>query len=129
MRKTLFARPCMAAIALAAFVDMRTLERNKNINETLLMANVEALTEGEYSSSECPGQKIYSEVAVMHGEKDIREHDMYNLDICYTVTYTKCCAKGIGEKEGTNGIISMNYTDPYYRPCEGDSKHNYFTFP
>ena len=47
MRKTLFALPCMAAIALAAFVGMRTLERNKNINETLLMANVEALTEEE----------------------------------------------------------------------------------
>ena len=50
MRKTLFALPCMAAIALAAFVGMRTLERNKNINETLLMANVEALTEGEEPS-------------------------------------------------------------------------------
>ena len=47
MKKTLFALPCMAAIALAAFVGMRTLERNKNINETLLMANVEALTEEE----------------------------------------------------------------------------------
>ncbi len=35
----------MAVIALAAFVGMRTLERNKNINEILLMANVEALTE------------------------------------------------------------------------------------
>jgi hypothetical protein len=47
MKKTIFALPCMAAIALAAFVGMRTLERNKNINETLLMANVEALTEEE----------------------------------------------------------------------------------
>ena len=47
MKKTLFALPCMAAIALAAFVGMRTLQRNKNINETLLMANVEALTEEE----------------------------------------------------------------------------------
>ena len=28
MRKTLFALPCMAAIALAAFVGMRTLQRN-----------------------------------------------------------------------------------------------------
>jgi hypothetical protein len=50
MRKTLFALPCMAAIALAAFVGMRTLERNKNINATLLMANVEALTEEEGES-------------------------------------------------------------------------------
>ena len=47
MRKTLFALSCMAAIALAAFVGMRSLQRNKNINETLLMANVEAQTEEE----------------------------------------------------------------------------------
>ena len=47
MKKTLFALPCMAAISLAPFVDMRSLQRNKNINETLLMANVEALTEEE----------------------------------------------------------------------------------
>lgn len=59
MKKTIFALPCMAAIALAAFVGMRTLERNKNINETLLMANVEALTEEEISTQKCSRATIY----------------------------------------------------------------------
>ena len=44
----------MAAIALAALVGMKTLERNKNINETLLMANVEALTSEEVGNNHCP---------------------------------------------------------------------------
>ena len=67
MRKTLFALPCMTAIALAGSVGMRSLQRNKNINETLLMANVEALTSEEdvnYRYPERSGKALFCKLYV-----------------------------------------------------------------
>jgi hypothetical protein len=66
MKKTLFALPCMAALALAAFVGMKNMERNTNINETLLMTNVEALTEEEGT----PVSKCYADNMQIDGTHD-----------------------------------------------------------
>ena len=112
MKKTLFAQPCMAAIALAAFVGMRTLERNKNINETLLMANVEALTseEIEYGeSSPCyVGAEQYACVAFATGLIEVVIHianaegESKGIDLKSYMGYDQYIAEGKGTLRGIN---------------------------
>ena len=94
MKKIFFILPTNAAIALAAFVGMRTLERNKNINETLLMANVEALT-SEEGGGEFPRYINVTKNRITEFKTEIKfkrkfivyttfcEHSGNNDNICY----------------------------------------------
>lgn len=104
MKKTIFALPCMAAISLAAFVGMRTLERNKNINETLLMANVEALT-SEEGGGEFPRYiNVTKKDRITEFKTEIKtDSSGFNLEIKFKrkcIVYTTFC-----EHSGNNDDI------------------------
>ena len=114
MKKTLFALPCMAAIALAAFVGMRTLERNKNINETLLMANVEALTSEEdvnYRYPERSGKALFCKLYVyMSGGVVVSSGTEENPQYEGKIEYEKIIREGLKDRCPDKG----NGYNPYF---------------
>ena len=55
--KLFFLLPCIAAVAITAFVGTKTLKSNADESNELLMANVEALTSGEENNYRYPENK------------------------------------------------------------------------
>lgn len=47
MKKKIFLLPCIAAVAIATFVGAKTFKSNAIESDDLLMANVEAMADGE----------------------------------------------------------------------------------
>lgn len=88
------------------------------------MQNVEALSQDEgYSSSECPGLSIYADVGVSYMEYTIRIHYSDSVDMINDELRTYCHASGVGQKEGYNGIRSIQTSASVIIPCEGNKYH------
>ena len=76
--KLFFLLPCIAVVAITAFVGTKTLKSNADKSNELLMANVEALTDVE-ANSPCDNINGYRSWALTGFLKPKREF----YDCCY----------------------------------------------
>ena len=75
MKKKFFLLPCIAAVAIATVVGTKTFKSNADERNELLMANVEALSQGESS------KKVYTCYST------ITEKDGCQVRYCQTCTF------------------------------------------
>lgn len=138
MKKKIMMLSCIAACAfVSGYVGMKACESHAYESNSLLMQNVEALTQNGEDNGEMPppedglvicyGPK-WRDSLIRAGKVTAREHDSEKDTLDNYVVYpvSKCCAshEGAGIIRGNN--IDMNYGYPIKRipiPCEGDKFH------
>ncbi len=143
MKKKVFMMlPCIAAVAIATIVGKRTLGLNANDTSSLLIQNVEALSQGGADDlggdddDPCAiGLTHYSRTATTSGKVEVVSHyiDGSNgskgIDEVYTISFTGCVADGSGSLKGANYSIPGDKGTSSFQECEGPQGHKFPEFP
>ena len=135
--------PCLAAIAIATVVGKKTFESHANETSSLLMQNVEALSnpdngnDGE-SDVDYPcsmGTPRYARVATTSGKIEFVQHysdgtdESNGTDEVYTKSFVGCVADGTGSLKGDNFSIPGSRSGSKYQECKGAQGHQSPDFP
>ena len=130
-KRNLFMLPCIAAVAIATFVAKKTFETNAFKTNSLLMQNVEALTENEPEILQnelvvCMGPRCNVSY-IKSGKISTIEHLHDSIDIKTKYSVSKCCSASLNE----SGDFQGNNTTINYRSigsdqligCVGEANH------
>lgn len=133
-KQILWILPCIAAIAIVTFLGKKTFEFNMRETNSLLLLNVEALSDGDDawdSGSNCSfGDPIYGIVYSISGTEHIVMHYMDGIDgkpgtdLAYSQSFYGCVASGNGPYKGSNYTMIYNISQVTYPECKGKSGHN-----
>ena len=135
--------PCIAAVAIATYVGKKTFESHANETSSLLMQNIEALSNPEFgdggeSESDYPcsmGTPRYARVATTSGKIEFVEHYSDGIDgekgtdLVYTMSFIGCVADGTGSLKGDNFSIPGSRSNSKYQECKGAQGHQSPNFP
>lgn len=119
-KRNLFMLPCVAAVAIATFVGKKTFESNTNGTNSLLMQNVEALTQNEPEILQndlvvCMGPRCNISY-IKSGKISTIEHQYDSIDVKTNYNISKCCCSSLNG----NGDFQGNNTTMEYRSIGSD---------
>lgn len=128
MRKVILFALVGIALSIATYGVYETQSRKQTMSD-ILLANIEAISQGETNDGECQGPSIYVEVFTTHGSLTERVHYDYYTDKVTDINVLICEAYGNIE----NGKSGANYTwytrgIQRYETCQGFEKHVKYDF-
>lgn len=136
MKKKIMMLSCIAACAIVSgYVGMKAYESHAYESNSLLMQNVEALTQdgGDKGADEAPSDGLVTCVGptwrdsfIKTGKITAREHCKDTIDNYVVYPFSKCCSAHQGEGNLIGNNIEMNCGTPIKRtpiPCEGEEMH------
>ena len=143
MKKKIFLMlPCIAAVAIATFVGKKTFESHAYETSSLLMQNVEALSQsggdegGNGDDSPCSsGFPHFARIANLSGKIEIVRHyadgdnGNYGIDAVYIKDYAGCIADGSGNLKGGDFSYHTDERLSSYQECKGAVGHKETDLP
>ncbi|MCR5434289.1 MAG: NVEALA domain-containing protein [Bacteroidaceae bacterium] len=118
--------------ALTGLCGVKAYEKyqtSKLAENTLLMQNIEALTQGEGEGDDtsygCSGSPIYLYSELCQGTTQLRIHWYEKIDQTQNVKYKRCVAYGDGSVEGIHysNPFDLEYGEPKLEKCLGSRYH------
>lgn len=122
--------PCIAAVVIATLVGRKTLSLDVSEASSLLMQNIDALTQGE-------GEIVQDELVVCMGPRcnisyiksgriSIIEHILDTIDTKTRLSISKCCSSSLnkdGDFQGNNTTMTYREIASEWIPCVGNGNH------